>query len=176
MRKALEKHNVDFKSVNIIVLKPPEMIQALRTDQIDAFIAWEPYPTKAITMGVGEVLMSSPDIWKDHPCCVLVADSIFLKENAIKIKGIVRAHVKATDFIHKNVDEAVRIAVKYSGMDEKTIKLAMKNIKYDYIPSIEGEVEYVDFLSKLGYINVDDPLAFTKTFINDRILQEVIKK
>ena len=26
----------------------PEMIEALRTDQIDAFIAWEPYPAKAI--------------------------------------------------------------------------------------------------------------------------------
>ena len=53
LKKALIKFNVDQKSVNVMVLKPPEMIGALRTGQIDAFIAWEPYPAKALTMGVG---------------------------------------------------------------------------------------------------------------------------
>ena len=68
LRKALVKYNVDPKKVNIIVLKPPEMIGALRTSQIDAFIAWEPYIAKAFTMGVGRVLIQSSEIWKGHPC------------------------------------------------------------------------------------------------------------
>ena len=50
LKKALMKFNVDQKSVNIIVLKPPEMIGALKTGQIDAFIAWEPYPAKALSL------------------------------------------------------------------------------------------------------------------------------
>lgn len=68
LRKALVKYNVDQKKVNIIVLKPPEMIGALRTSQIDAFIAWEPYIAKAFTVGVGRVLIQSSEIWKGHPC------------------------------------------------------------------------------------------------------------
>lgn len=68
LRKALVKYNVNSKKVNIIVLKPPEMIGALRTSQIDAFIAWEPYIAKAVTMGVGRVLIQSSEIWKGHPC------------------------------------------------------------------------------------------------------------
>lgn len=176
LRKALAKHGIDSKRLNIIVLKPPEMIGALKTSQIDAFIAWEPYPAKAITLDIGKILISSSDMWKNHPCCVLVVDSGFLEENPLKVKGIVRAHVEATDFIHRNADEAVMIGVKYTGMDERTVRLAMKSIKYDYIPSLEGEVEYVNFLSKLGYINIDDPRAFTDRFINDSILQEIIRK
>jgi len=43
-RKALYQFKTSPDQVKIMVLKPPEMIGALRTDQIDAFIAWEPYP------------------------------------------------------------------------------------------------------------------------------------
>ena len=68
LRKALVQHKVDMKLVNIIVLKPPEMIGALKTSQIDAFIAWEPYIAKACNMGIGRTLINSSEIWKGHPC------------------------------------------------------------------------------------------------------------
>ncbi len=176
LRKALVKYNVDAKRVNIIVLKPPEMIEALKTSQIDAFIAWEPYIAKASTMGVGRVLINSSDIWRGHPCCVLVADSKVLEKNMEELKAIVRAHVRATDFINRNREEAVKIGVKYTGMDEDTVSVAMKNINYTYVPSIEGEIEYVNFLNKLGYLCVDNPREFTDRFINIEILKEIIKK
>jgi len=176
LRKALVQHKIDMKLVNIIVLKPPEMIGALKTSQIDAFIAWEPYIAKAVTMNVGEVLINSGDIWKDHPCCVLVIDTKVLEKNMEKATAIVRAHVRATDFINRNGEEAIKIGVKYTGMDEETVRLAMENINYTYVPSIEGEIEYVNFLNRLKYLNVGDPMVFTHKFINAEILQEIIKK
>ena len=176
LRKAFATHGVDEGRVNIIVLKPPEMIDALKTSQIDAFIAWEPYIAKAATMGAGRVLINSSDIWPAHPCCVLIAEAGLLKKNLDGIKAIVRAHVRATDFINKNREQAVRIGVKYTGMDEDTIRLAMKNINYTYKLSIEGEMEYVNFLNKLGYMSVGDPKGFTDRFINDEILMNIVKK
>ena len=176
LRKAIIKYGLENKEISIIVLKPPEMINALSAKQIDAFIAWEPYPAKAVTSGIGKILITSSEIWKGHQCCVLVADLKFYKNNPEKIKGIVRAHIKATDFISKNIDDAVRIAIKYSGMDETTVRTAMNNIRYGYIPAIEGEIEYVVFLNKLGYINVENPRAFTERFINSKILNDLLKK
>ncbi len=176
LSKAFEKFDVDKKKVNIIVLKPPEMIGALRTGQIDAFIAWEPYPAKAQTMGAGRVLLTSNEIWEDHPCCVLVADNRFLANRQQEARAIVRAHVKATDFINSHPDEAIRIAVKYTGMDEKTVRLAMKNVNYTYKLSIAGEKEYVDFLSRLKYIKVSDVQGFVERFIDQEILGEIIKR
>ena len=67
LQKALYKFKVDPRKVSIIVLKPPEMIGALKTDQIDAFIAWEPYPAKAQTMGVGRVLLTSGENLEKSP-------------------------------------------------------------------------------------------------------------
>jgi sulfonate transport system substrate-binding protein len=175
-RKALVKFHIQPDQVKIMVLKPPEMIGALRTDQIDAFIAWEPYPAKAITSEVGRVIASSRDIWKDHPCCVLAADEKFLESQPEKAKGMVRGHVKAIDFIRQHREEAVKIGVKYTGMDEVSIRLAMENVKYTPVLSIEGEKEYVDFLTKLKYVKVDDVQIFVDRFMKPDFIKEMIKR
>ena len=174
LRKLLKQQKIDLEEMNIIVIKPPEMIAALRTDQVDAFIAWETYPSKAITMDVGRNLATSHDIWEGHPCCVLVSDSTFLKNHPAKVKAVIRAHVEATDFIRKHPDEAIRIGVKHTGMDEKTVRHAMKTVHFTYDLSIEGEKEYVRFLSELGYIRVRDPDGFVNLLINQELLKEVV--
>ena len=176
LQKALQKFKVDPKKVSTIVLKPPEMIGALRTGQIDAFIAWEPYPAKAQTMGVGQILLTSNQIWKNHPCCVLIADDGFRKLHPKDVSDMVKAHVEATDFIHDHPDEAVKIGMKYTGMDEETVRIAMKNVNYTYQLSIDGETEYVDFLSRLKYIDVPHAKTFVNRFIDPGVLLKVIGK
>jgi NitT/TauT family transport system substrate-binding protein len=176
LQKALRKFKVDPKKVPIIVLKPPEMIGALKTGQIDGFIAWEPYPAKAQTMGVGQVLLTSNQIWKDHPCCVLIADDGFRKLRPRDVEGVVKAHVEATDFIQEYPDEAVKIGMKYTGMDEETVRTAMKNVNYTYELSIDGETEYVDFLSRLKYIDVPHAEIFVNRFIDPGVLEKVVGK
>ena len=176
LRRALLKSKTEPDQVKIMVLKPPEMIGALRTDQIDAFIAWEPYPAKAVTMGVGRILASSRDIWKDHPCCVLAADAKFLEDHMEKAKAVVRGHVKAIDFIRQHREEAIKIGVKYTGMDEASIRLAMENVNYTPVLSVEGEKEYVDFLTKLKYIKVEDVQIFVDRFMRPDFIKEIIKR
>jgi NitT/TauT family transport system substrate-binding protein len=175
-RRALLKYKTQPDQVKIMVLKPPEMIGALRTDQTDAFIAWEPYPAKAVTMGVGRILISSRDIWKDHPCCVLAADSGFLESHLEKAKGVVRAHVKAIDFIRQHREEAIKVGVKYTGMDEASVRLAMENVNYTPVLSVDGEKEYVDFLTKLKYIKVDDIQIFVDRFMKPEFVKEIVKR
>ena len=175
-RKALFKFKIQPDQVKIMVLKPPEMIGALRTDQIDAFVAWEPYPAKAVTMGLGRVLAASRDIWKDHPCCVLAADAKFLETQLEKAKGVVRGHVKAIDFIRQHREEAVKVGVKYTGMDEASVRLAMENVNYTPVLSVEGEKEYVEFLTKLKYIKVEDVQIFVDRFMRPEFVKEIIKR
>jgi NitT/TauT family transport system substrate-binding protein len=175
-RKALLKFKTQPDQVKIMVLKPPEMIGALRTDQTDAFIAWEPYPAKAVTTGVGRIIASSRDIWKDHPCCVLAADSGFLESHLEKAKSVVRGHVKAIEFIRQHREEAIKVGVKYTGMDEASVRLAMENVNYTAVLSVDGEKEYVDFLRKLKYIKVDDVQIFVDRFMKPDFVKEIVKR
>ncbi len=176
LRKGLAGASIMPKQARIIVLKPPEMINALRTKQIDAFVAWEPYPSKARTMEVGRVLVSSGQIWDDHPCCVLIADNRFLDSHPDEVKAVLRAHAQATDYINLHPGEAAKIGVKYTGMDEETIKAAMEHVNYTVVLNMEGEKEYVDFLTGLKYIEVKDVHAFVRKFIRPEILGEILDK
>jgi NitT/TauT family transport system substrate-binding protein len=166
LRKALAQAQIDPKTFSPIVVKPPEMIGALKTGQIDAFIAWEPYPAQAVNMDVGRVLVASGEIWSNHPCCVLAVDAHFAAANAPRIEKILRVHNLAIDFIHYHPQEAINIGVKYTGMPEGTISRAVENVKYTSTLNIEGLKEYVNFLGQMDYIKLKETQEPIEEFIH----------
>jgi NitT/TauT family transport system substrate-binding protein len=155
LRKAFKNADVPFNKIKLLVLKPPEMIPALDKGDIDAFIAWEPYPAKAVTGNTGRVLMSSHAIWPDHPCCVVVTADAFLKEHPEVIKKIQDVHKRACDFISSNQEQAIDIGVKYTGMDRPTVQKAITAILYNGELKKQNLSEFVVFLKELRYIKPD---------------------
>ena len=166
IRRALEAAGMAPGAVTIIVVKPPEMLAALETGQIDAFIAWEPHATKAVTKGIGRVLLGSSRIWPGHPCCVVAFEGDVAKGRPAVVQSFLKAHARATAFINANTDEAVRIGVQYTGMDEATVRAALGNIVYR--TEIErGPVrEYASYLTRLGYIKETDPEALLREYLD----------
>jgi NitT/TauT family transport system substrate-binding protein len=175
LRRALEQAGIESKKITIMVIKPPEMIPALDTKQIDAFVAWEPYPARAVTRGIGKVIISSSEIWRNHPCCVVAVEGSFYEHNRAIISAFLGAHRKATDFIGTHPDEALRIAMKYTGMDEPTIREAMKNITYQYAIDRAAMKEYAGYLLRFQYIKPMDINAFTNGFIDMHGLEEIAR-
>jgi len=165
LRKTFREPGVNSNGAKVTIIKPPEMIGALRTKQIDAFIAWEPYPAQAVNMGIGKILLSSGEIWRNHPCCVLVVDRPFAKVNSARVKQIIQAHEKSIAFIRDNPEEAVRIAVKYTGLDEKIVRTAMRNVTYVSNLNVDGLKEYVKFLNEFGYIKLNDLKSFMEKIV-----------
>ncbi|MCK4783360.1 MAG: ABC transporter substrate-binding protein [Desulfobacteraceae bacterium] len=103
-------------------------------------------------------------------------DEEFLVKHPKTIHGLLKAHVRATRFIKEHPEEAAEIGTKYTGMDLKTVKLAMKRIIYAYVPNVEGELYYVKFLKQVGAIKVEDPGQFVKELIDIGPLNRVLKK
>jgi len=174
LRMALKRSGINPVELTIMVLKPPEMLSALRSREIDAFIAWEPYPSKAVTGGTGKVILESGSIWHDHPCCALIVDRVLLK-NRDMVKRLIRAHLKAIRFIRDNEGEAGNIGVKYTGMDEVTVREALKRIKFDPLPSRQDKKEFIEFLRELGYITIENSDVFIDELMDLSLLNEVIR-
>lgn len=166
IKQSLSAAGIPLNQINIMVLRPPEMIGALRTGQIDGFIAWEPYPSLAATLNVGRNLMTSREMWPAHPCCGVVASQTFLREQAEKVRAVVTAHHQATDFILEHPEKAVAIGARHTGLDTETIRRAMQNVDFDTRLNHESVKAYVQFLANLGYIRVADPDAFMSRFID----------
>jgi NitT/TauT family transport system substrate-binding protein len=156
LRRALKNSRMNFSDIRPIVLKPPEMLQALVQKNIDAFIAWEPYPQQALQSGKAQIVLYSAAIWKEHPCCVLIARRGLCEQQPEAIKKIQAAHAKACSFITDHPDEAVAIGMKYSSMERSTVVESLRHIIYTGRLNRQMGREFVDFLKEQRYIKASD--------------------
>ena len=166
LRLAWENQNLKPDLLKTIVVKPPEMGEALRQGSIKAFVAWEPFPALAMSSGTGKILVSSREIWPGHPCCVLIASGKTLQEHPGLEEVLKKINREATDYIRSNPDEAVKIAVKNTGIPENVIREAMSRIIYSSDLNRGDLKKYVDFLSRMGYIKIADPEKFLDNLLN----------
>jgi NitT/TauT family transport system substrate-binding protein len=166
LQKALPTLGLAADGVEIVVVSPPEMLPALQSGQIDGFIAWEPYPSRAVIQDIGTMIAYSTAIWAGHPCCVLAAADALIDKRPAVARSLIRAHGKATKYIADHPEEALAVAVKYTGMDEDVARRAMGHVAYVETPSLVGEEEYVRFLIARGVIKVEDAATFTRGFID----------
>jgi NitT/TauT family transport system substrate-binding protein len=166
IRRALEAAGLAPTAVTLIVIKPPEMLAALETRQIDAFIAWEPHAAKAVTKGIGRVLLRSSAIWRDHPCCVVAFEGAVAQGRPGAVQAFLKAHARATAFILANPEEAIRIGVRYTGMDEPTVRAALGNIIFRAELERPPIREYASYLLRLGYIKETDPDALVREYVD----------
>jgi NitT/TauT family transport system substrate-binding protein len=160
LRKALIDAGIEDSNPTIITIKPPEMITVLTTAQIDAFIAWEPYPSLAVTKETGKIFRYSKDIWPDHPCCVLVVSTEFMEKNPAQVAALRKAHLQSIAYIEHNSEDALSIGVKFTGMDKRAVALALQNIDFDHHVTTSQVLQYIEFLNKLGYTTITQPRSF----------------
>ncbi|MCX8043685.1 MAG: ABC transporter substrate-binding protein [Desulfobacterota bacterium] len=157
LRRAVARNGIGIERLTIIVLKPPEMLQALSQKQIQAFIAWEPYPAQAELNGTGKILMQSKQIWPRHPCCVLITSEKLCREQTDTIAKIRAAHDRACTFINNNPEEAIQIGVSYTGMPRDTVAAALSRIIFTAEIDTRSAEEFVAFLKELRYIQSHAP-------------------
>jgi nitrate/nitrite transport system substrate-binding protein len=99
LRHYLAAHGVDpDKDVQLRVMAPPDMVAALKSDNIDGFIVAEPFNQRAVFEGVGFIHMLTSEIWDGHPCCAFAATAAFAQQNPNTFSAIVRALMHATRF------------------------------------------------------------------------------
>jgi NitT/TauT family transport system substrate-binding protein len=57
---------------NFIVLNPPDMPPALAAKSIDGYCVAEPFNALGEVRAGAKMLRMTGDVWKGHPCCVVV--------------------------------------------------------------------------------------------------------
>lgn len=102
----LNQNNIDIKDLKVSAMKVPSMNDALKSNQIDGMLTYEPFVTTAVENGNTE-LVDSSEIIPGHPCCVVAASDDFLKEHPDEAKKIVEIHANATKYVQEHPDDAV---------------------------------------------------------------------
>ncbi|MFN3467118.1 MAG: ABC transporter substrate-binding protein [Candidatus Brocadiales bacterium] len=139
----------------ILEMAPPDMVPSLARGEIDSFLAAQPFPTLAEATEGGKILAYSYEIWKDHVDCALFLLESVLVANHNRAGEMIKALVRAGEFIETYPKKATRMAVPYIGVDEKIIYKCLtdppEGITYnDLVPRVEELEEVQRYLIQLG--------------------------
>jgi len=187
LRMALDSVGLQYSNVTTVTgMSGSDMITALQKNSIDAFVSWEPFPSRAThgTSIVGKILNNSGALWANHPCCVLAAHDDFIASHRDIVAKVLKVHVRATRWIVDNWEAAKQIAMDEMNLSNEQATAAMSNVGFQYDPILP---EYVKFLQKLIPMNIPGismssaniPAGMTETqftsyFVNASILHSIL--
>jgi ABC-type nitrate/sulfonate/bicarbonate transport system substrate-binding protein len=94
------------------------MPMLLATEQIDGYVAWQPYLAIGEESGIGKLVCPSQDfpplgMWKDHPCCVLVARDDLIADHPDLVSSISLLTIYGTQYITENPNRSSEIAADW---------------------------------------------------------------
>lgn len=116
-------------NVLLSVTPPPQMPATLEAGTINGYCVGEPWNQQAVAKGIGVPVITSSDIWKNHPEKVFVMTEAFVKKNPNTAIAITKALIRAGKWLDdpKNRAEAVKIlsSPAYVGADENVLKNSM---------------------------------------------------
>jgi nitrate/nitrite transport system substrate-binding protein len=89
------------QDVQIRVVPPPEMVANLKADNVDGYLAPDPFNQRAVYENAGFIFMLSKDIWPGHPCCAFAISQEFAKSYPNTFLALFKSIVDATHFASK---------------------------------------------------------------------------
>lgn len=138
----LSSRDIDPSELKIIDLVPSLMLEALISGSIDAFVASEPTPSLAESMGARE-LITLGNLGNQYPI-LMVAKKSFLQNRAHDVQMFLKAIDQAAHFINNNPKKAVNIIAAITGLDKTSTYNAMKQHSFE----LNLDTKIIDSLQK----------------------------
>jgi nitrate/nitrite transport system substrate-binding protein len=105
LRYYLAEGGVDpDKEVQIRVIPPPEMVANLKAENVDGYLAPDPFNQRAVYEDAGFIYILSKDIWPGHPCCAFAARKDFSEKYPNTFQALFKAIVDATQYAHNSAN------------------------------------------------------------------------
>ncbi|MEY3220375.1 MAG: hypothetical protein RIT27_1732 [Pseudomonadota bacterium] len=97
--------------VRLIVIPPPQMVANLNAKNIAGYCVGEPWNERAVTMGIGKVLITSYEIWNNNPEKIFGVNQEWADKNPNTHKALLMALIEASQWMDKpeNRMEVVKI-------------------------------------------------------------------
>jgi NitT/TauT family transport system ATP-binding protein/nitrate/nitrite transport system substrate-binding protein len=105
--------------IDLIVIPPNNMVDALHCGDIDGYCVGGPWNAKAVRAGFGITVLTSYDIWRDSPEKVLGVLDTYYQESPEQVAAICKALKKACEWLEytPNRFEAARALSSYEYLD-----------------------------------------------------------
>ena len=151
LRLYVAEHGLDpDKDIQIRVIPPPEMVANLRAENVDGYLAPDPFNQRAVYDGVGFIHRLTKDIWDQHPCCCFGVSQRFIDENPNTFIVLLTAILDATQTAEKT-EERVRFAEamsprNYLNQPPAVLKQILTGVYPDGLGNIKKVPDRISFM------------------------------
>jgi ABC-type nitrate/sulfonate/bicarbonate transport system substrate-binding protein len=122
----LHLNESDYTFLNI---EAPEEIAAMQRGDVNAFVAWEPWPTRAVQAIKGAKILIDNSEFVSQRSYIYMYRS-WIAQNPDVALRIMRSLVEATDFINKDPDAAAPMIAKNGQLPVALVKELMPKLVY----------------------------------------------
>jgi nitrate/nitrite transport system substrate-binding protein len=150
LRYYVAEHGLDpDKDIQIRVVPPPEMVANLRADNVDGYLAPDPFNQRAVYEKVGFIHLLTKEIWDGHPCCAFAASEEFAKTYPNTFGALFKSIVDATHYSSKQehrAEIAKAISPKnYLNQPETVVAQVLTGRYADGLGNIKDVPDRIDF-------------------------------
>jgi nitrate/nitrite transport system substrate-binding protein len=137
------------KDVQIRIVPPPEMVANLKADNVDGYLAPDPFNQRAVYENVGFIFKLTKDLWDGHPCCAFAISKEFTETHPNTFKALFRSIVDATHFAadpknRKDIAKAIS-PTNYLNQPEIVLEQVLTGRYADGLGGIQNVPDRINF-------------------------------
>ncbi|MDU3076283.1 MAG: CmpA/NrtA family ABC transporter substrate-binding protein, partial [Mixta calida] len=88
-----------FRQLRLLVVPPPQMVMNMKIGNMSGFCVGEPWNQRAISDNVGYTVVTSQQVWPDHPEKILATRAQWVGENPNSARALTAAVLEAARWI-----------------------------------------------------------------------------
>lgn len=128
LERFLSKNNIPFNKIKAVSLLPAAMIPALIKGDVDAISIWQPFIYNA-QQQLGDKAGEFSDKEAYTSYALLASKSANVSKYTTEYQAILKALIKAEDFVKSQPKEAISLLAKAIPLDEKTLTVIWDKYK-----------------------------------------------
>ena len=118
--------------VRLVVVPPERIVERLREGSVDGYCVGEPWNQLAVQSGLGRVLITSYEIWNNHPEKVLGVSEAWAERNPKTHKAMIRAILQETRWMDR-AENRLEVVERISGpgyvdAPEHVVRMSMAGV------------------------------------------------
>lgn len=169
-------------TVNILPLRNPDILNLFMRKQIDGAWVPEPWATRLVMEGKGEIFLDEKSLWKDGRFCstLIIVGTEFLEKHPDLVKRWLAAHVKLSRWINQHPKKARNTiceqikAISGIQLPKEVIKSAFSRLEITYDPIVPSLISYAEMAYNAGFLG--EQMPDLSGMIDLRLLNEVLKE
>ena len=165
LKKWLQDNDVDISKIKILPMGPGDAVTAISAGKVDGVFLPHPSPAIIELEGKGESVVASGQMWPYHACCSLVVSGKLMKEQPDLVEQLIKTHIRATDYVNANPEEAARIYANKTGQDLKTVEYSIKTWDGRWVSN-----PHIQIPSTVEYAKIDYQMNYTQKELTEEDL------